>query len=88
MAWTWCDGQSREVFRRGLDLDDATWARGRGWALWKALITVADERERHVDPEAAAHRGGWRYRARETVDLVLDEPDFCKVHREVPRGGG
>jgi len=22
-------------------LDDATWARGRGWALWKALITLA-----------------------------------------------
>jgi crotonobetainyl-CoA:carnitine CoA-transferase CaiB-like acyl-CoA transferase len=26
-------------FRDALALDDATWARGRGWALWKALVT-------------------------------------------------
>ena len=25
-------------FRERLSLDDETWARGRGWALWKALI--------------------------------------------------
>ena len=34
-------GESREAFRAALPLDDATWARGRGWTLWKALITLA-----------------------------------------------
>ena len=42
VAWTFLEGQSREVFRAGLGLDDAAWARGRGWALWKALITLAE----------------------------------------------
>ncbi|MBN1641560.1 MAG: aminoglycoside phosphotransferase family protein [Anaerolineae bacterium] len=42
IAWTLFSGASREAFRAALPLDDATWARGRGWALWKALITVAE----------------------------------------------
>jgi hypothetical protein len=25
-----------------MPLDGATWARGRGWALWKGLITLAE----------------------------------------------
>lgn len=41
IAWTMFDGDSRAAFRDGLDLDDDTWARGRGWTLWKALITAA-----------------------------------------------
>jgi len=41
IAWTFFSGESREAFRAALPLDDATWARGRGWALWKALITLA-----------------------------------------------
>jgi aminoglycoside phosphotransferase (APT) family kinase protein len=43
VAWSLFDPASRTVFRTALRPDDATWARGRGWALWKALITVADE---------------------------------------------
>jgi aminoglycoside phosphotransferase (APT) family kinase protein len=41
IAWTFLSGESREAFRAALPLDAATWARGRGWALWKALITYA-----------------------------------------------
>jgi aminoglycoside phosphotransferase (APT) family kinase protein len=41
IAWTFFAGQSRESFRAELPLDGATWARARGWALWKALITLA-----------------------------------------------
>jgi aminoglycoside phosphotransferase (APT) family kinase protein len=37
-AWTLFSGESREVFRAALSVDDATWARGRGWALSCALI--------------------------------------------------
>jgi aminoglycoside phosphotransferase (APT) family kinase protein len=41
IAWTFFDGASRQAFRDALPLDDATWARGRGWALWKVLIVTS-----------------------------------------------
>jgi aminoglycoside phosphotransferase (APT) family kinase protein len=41
IAWTFLSGASREAFYAALPLDRDTWARGRGWALWKALITMA-----------------------------------------------
>ena len=41
IAWTLFSGESRKAFRAALPLDDATWARGRGWTLWKALIVYA-----------------------------------------------
>jgi aminoglycoside phosphotransferase (APT) family kinase protein len=41
IAWTLFEGESREAFRIALCADEATWARGRGWTLWKALIKLA-----------------------------------------------
>lgn len=41
IAWTFFEGEAREVFREGMVLDRGAWARGRGWALWKALIVLA-----------------------------------------------
>ena len=41
ITWTLFKGESREIFRAMLPLDAGTWARGRAWALWKALITAA-----------------------------------------------
>ena len=38
--WTQFTDAARAVFRAELGADDATWARGRGWALWKALIMI------------------------------------------------
>jgi hypothetical protein len=26
-----------------MQLDEATWARGRGWTLWKALIMITNK---------------------------------------------
>lgn len=40
IAWTLFEENAQDVFRSALSLDDATWARGRSWALWKALITL------------------------------------------------
>ena len=40
IAWTLFRGAARERFRDALGLDDDTWDRGRGWALWKAVITI------------------------------------------------
>lgn len=47
LAWNVLDTESRAVFRRAVDLDEATWQRGRGWALWKALIVLDSERGRN-----------------------------------------
>ncbi len=41
IAWTFFKGKSRDAFQSTLSLDNDTWMRGRGWALWKALIIVA-----------------------------------------------
>ena len=38
IAWTFFDDEAREDFRGALGLDQATWTRGKAWALWKALI--------------------------------------------------
>jgi rhamnogalacturonyl hydrolase YesR len=34
---------SRKAFRSAVAQDSDTWARACGWALWKALITLADD---------------------------------------------
>jgi aminoglycoside phosphotransferase (APT) family kinase protein len=56
IAWTLLSGESREAFRDALDVDPATWARGRGWALWKALITLVDYIGTSPEQEAATRR--------------------------------
>ena len=52
VAWTLFSVPSQDAFRRTLGVDEGTWSRGRGWALWKALITLVDSRDQ--DPVAAA----------------------------------
>jgi aminoglycoside phosphotransferase (APT) family kinase protein len=66
IAWTFFTEASRKTFRAALPLDNATWARGRGWTLWKALITlaalpgtnpqVAEDSRRIIDDVIADHR--------------------------------
>jgi aminoglycoside phosphotransferase (APT) family kinase protein len=63
IAWTFFAGSSREAFRAAVQLDDATWARARGWALWKALIICA----RHHDNQAEAEK------ARQVVEALLED---------------
>jgi aminoglycoside phosphotransferase (APT) family kinase protein len=41
IAWTMLTGDSRAAFRDRLGVDEATWERGQGWALWKALVVCA-----------------------------------------------
>jgi aminoglycoside phosphotransferase (APT) family kinase protein len=40
--WTHFTGAARARFRHELAVDDATWARGRGWTVWKALIMIGN----------------------------------------------
>lgn len=71
IAWTLLHGPSRAAFRAGVGSDDATWARARGWALWKALLTLAQG----ADGRAAERRYGWHCSAHDLVDdIVADHP--------------
>jgi aminoglycoside phosphotransferase (APT) family kinase protein len=56
IAWTFFSGTSRDRFRAELDVDAATWSRGRGWGLWKALITLVGHLERDAYEAAALPR--------------------------------
>src|SRR5262249_16165456 len=41
VAWTCLPAAARAAFRSALSVDDATWARGRGWALDFGLMGAA-----------------------------------------------
>ena len=66
IAWTLFQNGSRRAFRQALPLDTGTWARGRAWTLWKAMITVSGQisrsaeeirlSERVIDAVLADHR--------------------------------
>lgn len=52
IAWTFLSANTRDVFRAALAVDDATWARGRGWALSFGLIALPYYQ--HTNPALAA----------------------------------
>lgn len=65
VAWNLLPVGARDIFRAGVNVDDATWARGRGWALSMALIQLPYY---HVtNPVIAAN-------ARHVIREVLAEP--------------
>jgi aminoglycoside phosphotransferase (APT) family kinase protein len=45
IAWTFLDQAARKIFRTAVTLDPATWERARGWAIWKAMITLVQLRD-------------------------------------------
>jgi aminoglycoside phosphotransferase (APT) family kinase protein len=55
IAWTLLTAAGRQAFRKRLSVGDDTWARGRGWALWKALAACAGA-PGDDDEEAASAR--------------------------------
>lgn len=66
IALTTFRGEAREAFRAERGLDEATWARARGWAIWKALIVAAGMAGSH-SPESEA------LKARRTIDAVIED---------------
>jgi aminoglycoside phosphotransferase (APT) family kinase protein len=65
IAWTLLHGPSRAAFRSALGVDAGTWSRGRGWALWKALISLVGALE-HDDRDATVVN-------RRVIERVLDD---------------
>lgn len=49
-AWSLLDQDSRHTFRAALDIDDATWARGKVWGLSAVLDDPIKLRELLTDP--------------------------------------
>lgn len=41
IAWTLLHRESRATFETLLNMDSDTWARARGWTIWKALVVAA-----------------------------------------------
>jgi hypothetical protein len=64
IARTLLERESRKVFRATLRADDATWMRGRGWTLWKGLITLAG----HLEADSIEARGARRVIAEVLAD--------------------
>lgn len=70
ITWTLFQGANREVFRTKLGLDKGTWARGRGWTLWKALVVAAD----FTNPKNTESSQCWRI-----IDEVIADHNHKKV---------
>lgn len=64
VAWNVLPAEARAGFRASVGIDDATWARGRGWALAIALAQLPYYR--HTNPALAAN-------ARHVIGEVLDD---------------
>jgi aminoglycoside phosphotransferase (APT) family kinase protein len=64
IAWTFLDPPSRKQFRSAVALDPATWRRARGWAIWKALITLVQLRD--TNPNKAKN-------ALQVIGSILDD---------------
>ena len=79
IAWTLFSGPSRDAFRATLGVDPGTWSRGRGWALWKALISLVGQLD--GEPEAAAV-------SRRVIERVLaDHAGETLIRRLAPAPG-
>lgn len=65
LAWTFLDPGSRRTCLQQLEVDAGTRTRARGWALWKALMTLQDP-----DHDVTVRRYGWRYSAVEVIHNV------------------
>jgi len=64
VAWSLFEGEARDALRAALAADDATWARGRGWALSTALVALA-----YYEATSTMIAEG----ARRTIGAVLDD---------------
>jgi aminoglycoside phosphotransferase (APT) family kinase protein len=53
LTWTFLDGAARETFREAIGADEETWARARGWAIWKAMLLLENASVTHPAENSA-----------------------------------
>ena len=63
-AWTLFAGDERAAFRDAVGLPEDAWARARGWALWKALVTLCN-------PASPSYS----HQTRALEELMAERPD-------------
>jgi aminoglycoside phosphotransferase (APT) family kinase protein len=63
-AWAVLDAETRPIFRELLEIDDATWARARGWALSQAMIALPY----YLHTYPAIVQEAWRWLAEALAD--------------------
>lgn len=68
IAWTLFSGESRQVFQDLVGQEEGTWARARGWVLWKALLGLAANSD--SNPQ-------WADAERRLISEVLADHDLC-----------
>jgi len=56
---------------QAVPVDDAAWARARGWALWKAVKALPTPPDDH--PRNNGTRLGWRWTARGVSDQIITD---------------
>lgn len=68
ISWLFFDNESRDVFKSNLNLDIHTWERARGWAMWKALITL----------EALENKNGLEaIQQQQIINILIKEYESC-----------
>lgn len=55
-AWSIFEGPTRARYLQRVGLDDATVARGRGWALYQAIVNLSYYGDRHAQLSRQSHR--------------------------------
>lgn len=48
IAWTFFEEESRRIFILNLEIDEDTWSRAKGWALWKNLLWPVENRDQNI----------------------------------------
>lgn len=64
IAWTLLSREARELFKNHVHMDQGTWTRARGWALWKAMLCLR-RLEGFSSKEAQSHK--------RVIEAVLSE---------------
>lgn len=49
LYWNFFEGKSKDIFKSELALDQDTWNRARGWALWKASFEIVNSENKNSD---------------------------------------
>ncbi|QTD56353.1 aminoglycoside phosphotransferase family protein [Parasphingorhabdus cellanae] len=68
IAWTGLNKHSRRIFRDAIPLDEQTWERARGWAIWKALLVLNGNAQNKAGENSAE----------DVLRLVLAEHQDCR----------
>jgi aminoglycoside phosphotransferase (APT) family kinase protein len=71
IAWTFLADDSRARFKESVPVEPSAWARGRGWALWKALNHLAADQAAPGRGQRSDRRVGWRLPARDVIAEVI-----------------